>query len=377
MAGVKVNFSVDSSQAKAGFNNVKKEMKGIKTVGKDASSGLDEVGRSTDGAIRALDSLGGACGLASTGFSGLAGDIMQLATSKTSLFIAAIATIIAAIVAVYDMCTQSGDQFAAMVQVQATMFEKNSRRLEQMLKKQQKYFNRLKQLGKLQSLTNEQRNQAVFILDSLKGKYGELGIQIDNTTGKLKNLQAAEQQFARQQLDKQIEQKRNQIKLAYKKLTAALVSDVDNQFYGNDRYDLIVGAGHRSYWNAALNSLTDEQVQKQGIFFQIPDRPNSTWRNTDQTYALFKKFRANWNEAAQAKDLPRIIHLLTDLLQAPAIKANEAYINAIKDVLIEAQDTQYKVDELKQLKQTKQFLLNEIKSRQSEEKRNNLRRILE
>jgi hypothetical protein len=34
------------------------------------------MGKATDGAVRALDSLAGATGLASTGFSGLAGDII-------------------------------------------------------------------------------------------------------------------------------------------------------------------------------------------------------------------------------------------------------------------------------------------------------------
>ena len=57
MAGVKVNFSVDSSQAKTGINNVKKQIESIKGSGSGAAGAFDKTARSADNAVRALDSV--------------------------------------------------------------------------------------------------------------------------------------------------------------------------------------------------------------------------------------------------------------------------------------------------------------------------------
>lgn len=109
MAGVKVNFSVDSSQVNQGLNNVKNKIDDIKNSGGKTGSSMGSFADSMDNAVRALDSVAGACGMASTGFSGLAGDLISLATNPVALTIAALGALTAAAISVYDSMTQNGE----------------------------------------------------------------------------------------------------------------------------------------------------------------------------------------------------------------------------------------------------------------------------
>lgn len=372
MAGVKVNFSVDSSQAKTGINNVKKQINGIKNSGNSAINQLDNMGKATDGAVRALDSLAGATGLASTGFSGLAGDIIQLAKNPKALFIAAVAAITAALIKLYDTFTQSDEQFAAMIQAQAASFEKSSSRLERTLQKQQKYFSRLKQLGKLQSLTNEQRTQAITILGLLGDRYGDLGVQIDKTTGKLKNLSEAEKQFVKKQYAEKIADKKRQLNLARKSVVGTVLSDVEGQAYGADIVDYIAGGGYRSMLNATANRLRDNDVKRQGMFFEIPFTPRAL-TDSEATFQKIQSFRSKWNEAARNKDTESIINLLTNMLSNPAIKTDSDVIKGIEKVIEQYQNVADKEKQLKELEQARKILLQNIDSQQSQERNNRLK----
>lgn len=376
MAGVKVNFSVDSSQAKTGINNVKQQINGIKNSGNSAINQLDNMGKATDGAVRALDSLAGATGLASSGFSGLAGDIIQLAKDPKALIIAAIAAITAAIIKLYDTFTQSDEQFAAMIQAQAASFEKSASRLERTLQKQQKYFSRLKQLGKLQSLTNEQRTQAITILGLLGDKYGDLGVQIDKTTGKLKNLSEAEKQFVKKQYAEKIADKKRQLNLARKSVVGAVLSDVEGQAFGADLVDYIAGGGYRSMLNATANTLRDNDVKRQGMFFEIPFTPRVI-TDSEATFQKIQAFRSKWNEAARNKDTEGIINLLTNMLSNPAIKTDSDLINGIKKVIEQYQNVADKEKQLKELEQAQKLLLQNIASQQSQERKNRLKTYFE
>lgn len=373
MAGVKVNFSVDSSQAKTGINNVKQQINGIKNSGNSAINQLDNMGKATDGAVRALDSLAGATGLASTGFSGLAGDIIQLAKNPKALFIAAAAAITAALIKLYDTFTQSDEQFAAMIQAQAASFEKSSSRLERTLQKQQKYFSRLKQLGKLQSLTNEQRTQAITILSLLGDKYGDLGVQIDKTTGKLKNLSEAEKQFVKKQYAEKIADKKRQLNLARKSVVGAVLSDVEGQAFGADIVDYIAGAGYRSMWNATANRLRDADVKRQGMFFEIPFTPSTPISESEEATNKIQEFREKWNEAARNKDTEGIINLLTNMLSKPTIRVDSDLINGIEKVIEQYQNVADKEKQLKELEQAQKLLLQNIDSHQSQERKNRLK----
>ena len=140
---------------------------------------LDKVGDSADKAVTALDSVGGALGNASTGLSGIAGDLVNVFTNWQTAAIAAFGVILAAGVALWDKLTLSAEEYAKKATIAA---EKAKKKYDDLFSEQaqdQGYFDRLKELNDREKLSNEEKTEAVKLVQILTNKYGDLGISID------------------------------------------------------------------------------------------------------------------------------------------------------------------------------------------------------
>lgn len=321
MAGVKVNFSVDSSQVNQGLNNVKNKIDNIKNSGGQTGSSMNSFADSMDNAVRALDSVAGACGMASTGFSGLAGDLISLATNPVALTIAALGALTAAAISVYDSMTQNGEQWMAQIQAEMKAHQAKSAMLQKQLQMQVKYFDRLKQLGKEQRLSNAQRIEAGKIIDILSGKYKNLGLGIDAVTGKITGLDNAQKEFLRQQALQKIADLDKQLTGIDNQIVAAMISDVPGEV-GTDVIDYLAGAGYTDI------PISTDRARRDGlgIVFQhtMPGRYLSS-EESEKANALLDL----WNSGQTDKR----IQFLTEILKNPKIANDKDVLQGVTKVL--------------------------------------------
>lgn len=358
MAGVKVNFSVDSSKAKTGINDVKKGVNDIKGSAGGASQAMDAMGDAADGAVRALDSMAGACGAASTGVSGLAGDLIYLVKNPVALAIAALAALAAVAKALYNNFTQNSEEFAAQLELQKSIFDKKNASMEKALARQEKYFAKLKQLGKLQSLTNNQRKSAMSIIESLTKRYGDLGISIDATTGKLKGLNQAEKQFINLQAQNKMKSLKGKLNLNENQIVAAMLSDVPGELNLNNVIDYIVGMGHKGNM-AVLNN--PDKVKKYGLKYEFPYTGDSlidTKAQIEQMDALVTE----WNAANDDKSIEQVnkrLNILSTIMKNRAIANDEDVLKAVGEVYLKYQQRAELLEQINKLEEDLKFQLQE------------------
>lgn len=358
MAGVKVNFSVDNSQINKGINNVKKGVNDIKGSASGASQAMDAMGDAADGAVRALDSMAGAFGAASTGVSGLAGDLIYLVKNPVAFAIAALAALAAVANSLYNNFTQNSEEFAAQLELQKSIFDKKNASIEKALARQEKYFAKLKQLGKLQSLTNNQRKSAMSIIALLTKRYGDLGISIDATTGKLKGLNQAEKQFIKLQAQNKIKSLKGKLNLNENQIVAAMVSDIPGEMNGNDVIDYIVGMGHRGN-TAVWNDI--DKVRKQGLKYKLPYTGNSlidTKAQREQMDALITE----WNAANDDKSFEQVnkrLNILSTIMKNRAIANDEDVLKAVGEVYLKYQQRAELLEQINKLEEDLKFQLQE------------------
>lgn len=358
MAGVKVNFSVDSSQVNKGINDVKNGIKSVKNGSSNAAQAMDKFGDAADGAVRAVDSVGGACGLASTGISGLAGDLIYLVKNPIAMAIAAVAALVAAITSLYDNMTQNGEQFGKQVQLQSRLFQMKTAKMQKALSQEQKYFDRLKDLQKLQTLTNSERNEAAAILDILSRKYGDLGISIDKVANKLSGANAAQAQFLQTQLAKKLQNHRQAIKVKQSEVEAAMVKDVKNEGGatfdpGHNTLDLIGGMGITAFYAQLLD--TDEFLQEGLKDYEFSDYSERRFAGIQTQSEANKKKMARLVEKWNTKDTKKRLEVLRQIVKSGPIRSNASYQEAINEVILKYQQLADLQDGLKDLQRDMQM----------------------
>lgn len=350
MAGVKVNFSVDSSQVNKGVNDVKRGINDVKKESSGAAQGMDRFGDATDGAVRALDSVGGACGMASTGFAGIAGDLIYLAKNPIALVIAALGALAMAAISVYDNMTQNGEQWMAQIQTEMKVHQAKSAMLQKQLQMQIKYFDRLKQLGKEQRLSNAQRIEAGKIIDILSGKYKNLGLGIDAVTGKITGLDNAQKEFLKQQAAQKIADLDKQLTVIDNQIVAAMVSDVPGEL-GTDVVDYIAGAGYTP------EPTSTSKVREHGLGIIFQDTyltPKRSLKDVEKANALLPL----WNSGQTDKR----IKFLTEILKNPGIANDEDVLQGVSKVLQFYQQRAAKIKQKKTLMEQTDLALKKLDS---------------
>ena len=185
---IKAKISLDSSELKKGLNQAEQS---VKKAGKEMSAAtkkLDNFGDSADSAVRAIDSVSGALGQASTGISGLAGDLIALVKNPMAMAIAAITALVAVGVKLWDKLTLSAEEYAKKASFEFEQAQKKFNDLTNAQKEDSGYLDRLKEISQEENISNALKTEAISIIKSLTDRYGDLGISIDVTTGKIHGL---------------------------------------------------------------------------------------------------------------------------------------------------------------------------------------------
>lgn len=200
-------FEEKLAESETQVNNVANKMnKSLASVGSkkteknQTKEKLDDIGDSADKAITALDSVSGAFGGVSTGLSGIAGDIVNLVINPLSGAIAAVGALVAAGVTVWQKLTLSAEEYAEKTRFAADQAKSKLDDVFKGVEADSGYFERLQELNRLENLSNEEKEEAIALVETLSKKYNGLGLSIDSATGKIKGLDEAQNEFLRQQL---------------------------------------------------------------------------------------------------------------------------------------------------------------------------------
>ena len=191
---IKAKISLDNSELKKGLQEAQSQAKKTgsalnKNVARsNAGQALDKLGQNADEAVRALDSVAGAAGKASTGLSGLAGDIIALVKHPIALLIAAIGLLVKIGMTVWDKLTVNIEQYGTKV-------EGAAKHVDQLIEEHSKVTNRLNQVieALLQLTSDLDKTNSKWILQKtlvkeLQANYGNLGISINETTKEINGL---------------------------------------------------------------------------------------------------------------------------------------------------------------------------------------------
>ena len=185
---IKAKISLDSSELKKGLNQAEQAVKKTGQEMSNATKKLDNFGDNADRAVRAIDSVSGALGQASTGISGLAGDLIDLVKNPMSAAIAAITALVAVGVKLWDKLTLSAEEYAKKASFEFEQAQKKFNDLINTQKEDSGYLDRLKEISQEENISNDLKTEAISIIQSLTDRYGDLGISIDVTTGKIHGL---------------------------------------------------------------------------------------------------------------------------------------------------------------------------------------------
>ena len=185
---IKAKISLDSSELKKGLNTAEQAVKKTGQEMSNATKKLDNFGDNADRAVRAIDSVSGALGQASTGISGLAGDLIDLVKNPMSAAIAAITALVAVGVKLWDKLTLSAEEYAKKASFEFEQAQKKFNDLINTQKEDSGYLDRLKEISQEENISNDLKTEAISIIKSLTDRYGDLGISIDVTTGKIHGL---------------------------------------------------------------------------------------------------------------------------------------------------------------------------------------------
>ena len=185
---IKAKIALDSSELKKGLNQAEQSVKKTGQEISNSTKKLDNFGDSADSAVRAIDSVSGALGQASTGISGLAGDLIALVKNPMAAAIAAITVLVAVGVKLWDKLTLSAEEYAKKASFEFEQAQKKFNDLINTQKEDSGYLDRLKEISQEENISNALKSEAISIIQSLTNRYGDLGFSIDVTTGKIHGL---------------------------------------------------------------------------------------------------------------------------------------------------------------------------------------------
>lgn len=173
----KLNNKMDATAGKA---------KGLGGWLKNAfSQGLGEnIGKGAT----AIGAVGAVAGAAVPPVGALAAVVNAL-ISPVAIITAALAALVAIGTAVWDKMTVSAEEYAATAENMAKDAERQQQKMQELEQKTGHYVQRLRELNSLESDGNATMRETAAILNVLQQDFGDLGAIVDESTGKIKNLQ--------------------------------------------------------------------------------------------------------------------------------------------------------------------------------------------
>lgn len=163
-------------------------------IGKGASA-ISSVGSAAAASTPAVGAL--------TSMTGALAAVVNAALSPISLIVAAITALASIGAAVWDKLTVSAEEFSASADAAAEHSQAILDKIKEQDAAAENYVNRLKELNDAENLTIAAKDEMAALLKTLEDYYGDLGAEIDKTTGKILNMQEVQDRYEQRRTDRQ------------------------------------------------------------------------------------------------------------------------------------------------------------------------------
>lgn len=266
----------------------------------DMSRSVRNFGKDVGGAGKAVAAMSSEVG---SQFGTVGRVISSLASGPVALLTAAFGALLAAGVKMYDHLTLSAEEYQLKLSAQIELENKRLSKLKEEQKAENDYMDRLIELSNNETNSNTEKTEAVRLIEILTKRYGDLGISIDETTGKITGLAEAEEklnekqrQLAEKQLENVIGLKKDEIASSVRgELLPQGFEKVLNVFSGGSR-------GRNAKEAAAIFTSLSPQAQ-------LEHAQNIIWGNEQLEISASenKEEIQFWNE--QIKKINEVIEL--------------------------------------------------------------------
>ncbi|MBO7088942.1 MAG: hypothetical protein J6W70_03475, partial [Lentisphaeria bacterium] len=209
--------------------------------------------------------------------------ISSIASGPVVALTAAFGALVSLGVSIWDRMTLSAEEYAAKMDIVAARVNKNRAKLEQQQSEDSGYMSRLQELAEKERLSNASKTEAAALIQMLTGRYGDLGISIDQVTGKIINADAAQEKLLKKMARQRMDVIQQQIKSAQGKATSQAQSATSAMMPGEQllnkvglSFDMIPkrSFGWKGVRNMVSGIMNDRPVQDR-IKFAEQMRDNS------------------------------------------------------------------------------------------------------
>lgn len=188
-------------------------VKKVEEAAEGAASGLGKTGEAAqnasasvgNGMKSAAGSIKSAAGAASGVVSALGGvspqlgligqAIAALVSGPIGLITAAATALIAIGTRAYDACTVSAEEYRRKLAAVLDLQSKVTDRIQDGMDASSRYLDRLEELDRIETKGNAAKAEQARLLEILAGRYGDLGLKVDEATGKVEGLDAAREKI--------------------------------------------------------------------------------------------------------------------------------------------------------------------------------------
>ena len=241
-----------------------------------------KVGADVSAAGGALSAFGAAAGT----HMGAAGQaISALAAGPIAALVGALGALAAVGIAVWDRLTLSSEEYAAKVAKVAERADKARQTLFGQHTEDTGYMERLQELASKEALSNASKAEAAALIKTLTGRYGELGLSINNVTGAIVGADEAQKRMLERQRKQKMSTLRRQIGSQEKKAYTQAQNAVTGMFIGEETANKI-GLSFKSA------SAAKEQVAEVMEYRSLKDRLEMAERLRDASNT--KSDMDNW-----------------------------------------------------------------------------------
>lgn len=168
------------------------------------SQNIGDVSKGARKAKGALSALGGAATSAGGAIGKLGAVISAVSAGPMAIMIAGLGAMVSAAVYAFDQLTLSAEEYAQKSAIAAERANKAWSKQQKQHGEDMGYMDRLVELSRKERLSNEAKTEAAGLISLLTSRYGDLGISIDQVTGKIVGADAAQQRMLERMRQQQI-----------------------------------------------------------------------------------------------------------------------------------------------------------------------------
>ena len=290
-------ITLDASDYKKTLEEVKTK---TVTASNDMSKAVKKFGGDVGGAGKAVSALSSEVG---SSFGQIGRVIGAVASGPVAILAAAFGALMAAGVKLWDELTISSEEYQAKLEKQVEMEEKRMAKLREQQSEEDSYMERLKQLSTQESLSNAEKEEAAFLLETLSKRYKDFSAEIDEATGKITGLTEAEMKLNELQKQQKIKQLETVTQTNSKRIEKEYENIITPGFWGK--------LGNAFSFNGVNYGVEVDKFRSMG-FSNINDQRNfvyskfngsTTKEEQDQWYALLQLIDKQIEDLEKLKSL--------------------------------------------------------------------------